>query len=164
MVSVNWSIDFKQLRTDFDKPKFTIKLCQSLKSLNPNDKLSINDWLIKFRAAAGDICSVAFAEPVLRDEFRLHFNLAGEGFWTELEGWDEVEFFDDLYARYLVRYAYINGVVASFLIGHVEWDKEPALARCIRSLPGVPGWLIMLSRPRLSVSRRAGRLSTSTAW
>lgn len=50
MVADNWSIDFKQLRTDFDKPRFTIKLCQSLKSLNPNDKLSINDWLIKFRA------------------------------------------------------------------------------------------------------------------
>jgi len=28
MVADNWSIDFKQLRTDFDKPKFTIKLCQ----------------------------------------------------------------------------------------------------------------------------------------
>ena len=140
MVADNWSIDFKQLRTDFDKPKFTIKLCQSLKSLNPNEKLSINDWLIKFRAAAGDICSIAFADPVPRDEFRLHFNLAGEGFWTDLDGWSEVEFFDDLHSRYLVRHAFINGVVASFLIGHVEWEKEPALARCIRNLPGTPGW------------------------
>jgi hypothetical protein len=140
MVADNWSIDFKTLRTDFDKPRFTIKLCQSLKNLNPTDKLSIADWLIKFRAAAGDICSIAFAKPVQRDEFRLHFNLAGEGFWTDLEGWDEVEFFDDLYARYLVRHAFINGVVASFLIGLVEWEKEPALARCIRSLPGAPGW------------------------
>jgi len=140
MVADNWSVDFKQLRTDFDKPKFTIKLCQSLKSLNPNEKLGINDWLIKFRAAAGDICSIAFADPVPRDEFRLHFNLAGEGFWTDLDGWSEVEFFDDLYSRYLVRYAFINGVVASFLIGHVEWEKEPALARCIRNLPGTPGW------------------------
>ena len=141
MVSVdNWSVDFKSLRTDFDKPRFTIKLCQSLKNLNPTDKLSIADWLIKFRAAAGDVCSIAFAKPVQRDEFRLHFNLAGEGFWNYLEGWDEVEFFDDLYARYLVRHAFINGVVASFLIGLVEWEKEPALARCIRSLPGAPGW------------------------
>ena len=129
MVADNWSVDFKTLRTDFDKPKYTIKLCQSLKSLNPTDKLNIADWLIKFRAAAGDICSIAFAEPVQRDEFRLHFNLAGEGFWTDLEGWDEVEFFDDLYARYLVRHAFISGVVASFLIGNVEWEKEPALAR-----------------------------------
>ena len=140
MVADNWSVDFKTLRTDFDKPRFTIKLCQSLKNLNPTDKLSIADWLIKFRAAAGDICSIAFAKPVQRDEFRLHFNLAGEGFWNYLEGWDEVEFFDDLYARYLVRHAFINGVVASFLIGLVEWEKEPALARCIRSLPGAPGW------------------------
>ena len=66
--------------------------------------------------------------------------MAGEGFWTDLDGWSEVEFFDDLYSRYLVRYAFINGVVASFLIGHVEWEKEPALARCIRNLPGVLGW------------------------
>ena len=60
MVADNWSIDFKTLRTDFDKPRFTIKLCQSLKNLNPTDKLSIADWLIKFRAAAGDICSIAY--------------------------------------------------------------------------------------------------------
>ena len=71
MVADNWSIDPKQLRTEFDKPRFSIKLCQPLKTLNPNDKLIINDWLIKFRAAAGDICSTAFNDPVLRSDDEL---------------------------------------------------------------------------------------------
>jgi len=139
MVAVEWSIDPKQLRADFDKPRYPIK-CQPLKHLNPTDKLIIADWLIKFRAAVGEICAIAFSDPVPRAEFRIHFKLAGAGFWDELEGMSEIMFFDDLYAKYLTRYAFINGVVASFIIGHVEWEKEPALARCIRDLPGVPGW------------------------
>jgi hypothetical protein len=65
--------------------------------------------------------------------------LIGAGFWDELDGTSEVEFFDDLYGKYLEKYAFINGVIASCIIGHVEWDKEPALARCIRDQPGVPG-------------------------
>ena len=36
----------------------------------------------------------------------------------------EVEFFDDFYSKYLERHAFINGVVASFII--VEWEKEPS--------------------------------------
>jgi hypothetical protein len=138
MVSV-WSIDPKQLRLDFDVPRYSIK-CQPLKHLNPTDRLAIADWLLKFRAAAGADCAIVFSAPVLRTEFRIHFQLTGNGFWDELDGMSEVEFFDDLYAKYLTRRAFINGVVASFIISHVEWEKEPALARCIRDLPGAPGW------------------------
>ena len=123
----------------FGVPHYTIK-CQPLKHLDPTDKLTIADWLIKFRAAAGASCAIAFSNPVPRSEFRIHFKLIGAGFWDELDGTSEVEFFDDLYGKYLEKYAFINGVIASFIIGHVEWDKEPALARCIRDQPGVPGW------------------------
>ena len=138
MVSV-WSADPTQLRLDFDVPRYTIK-CQPLKHLNPTDRLVIADWLLKFRAAAGADCAAIFSDPISRPEFRIHFKLTGTGFWDELDGMSEVEFFDDLYAKYLTRRAFLNGVVASFIIGHVEWEKEPALARCIRDLPGAPGW------------------------
>ena len=119
---------------------YPLKLQQLLKHLDPTDKLSITDWIIKFRAAVGDPCAWAFTDPVPRSEFRIHFNLAGTGFWDYLDGWTEVEFFDDLYTKYLARHAFINNTVAGFLIGHVEWVKEPALARCIRDQPGAQGW------------------------
>ena len=90
----------------------TIK-CQPLKHLDPTDKLTIADWLIKFRAAAGASCAIAFSTPVPRSEFRIHFKLIGAGFWDELDGMSEVEFFDDLYGKYLEKYAFINGVMLS---------------------------------------------------
>jgi len=46
------SVDPKQLRNMFGVPHYTIK-CQPFKHLDPTDKLTIADWLIKFRAAAG---------------------------------------------------------------------------------------------------------------
>ena len=140
MVAALWSIEPKQLRDEFGVPRHAIKLLYPLKNLNPTNKLAISDWIIKFCAAAGQICAMAFSDPVPKIEFRLHFKLTGAGFWDDMDGMSEVEFFDDLYNKYLERYAFINGVVASFIIGHVEWEKEPALARCIRDLPGVPGW------------------------
>ena len=141
MVAALRSFDPKHLREEFGVPRHAIKLLYPLKNLNPTNKLAISDWIIKFCAAAGHICAMAFSDPVPRLEFRLHFKLTGgAGFWDDMDGMSEVKFFDDLYSKYLERYAFINGVVASFIIGHVEWEKEPALARCIRDLPGVPGW------------------------
>ena len=130
----------KATARDFGVPRYAIKLLYPLKNLNPTNTLAISDWIIKFCAATGRICAMAFSDPVPKLEFRLHFKLTGAGFWDDMDGMSEVEFFDDLYDKYLERYAFINGVVASFIIGHVEWEKEPALARCIRDLPGVPGW------------------------
>ena len=138
MVAALWSFEPKQLREEFGVPRHAIKLLYPLKNLNPTNKLAISDWIIKFCAAAGRICAMAFSDPVPRLEFRLHFKLTGAGFWDDMDGMSEVEFFDDLYDKYLERYAFINGVVASFIIGHVEWEKEPALARCIRDLPACP--------------------------
>jgi hypothetical protein len=61
MVPDNWSVDFKTLRTDFDKPRFTIKLCQPLKNLNPTDKGgNAGHWL---RFGRGAIVSTRRSSP-----------------------------------------------------------------------------------------------------
>ena len=55
----------------------------------------------------------------------------------------EVEFFDDLYVRYLRLYASNNAALASLpsnIIGNVEWGKHALLARLIRGTPDAPGW------------------------
>ena len=124
MVAALWSINPKQLREDFGAPRYAIKLLYPLKNLNPTNKLAISDWIIKFCAATGRICAMAFSDPVPKLEFRLHFKLTGAGFWDDMDGMSEVEFFDDFYSKYLERHAFINGVVASFII--VEWEKEPS--------------------------------------
>ena len=67
-----------------------------------------------------------------RSEFRLNFNLTGAGFGDDLEGMSEVEYFNDLYTKYLLylgQYKSTNDAVAAYIIDHVDWTKEPALVR-----------------------------------
>ena len=64
MVAALWSIEPKQLRDEFGVPRHAIKLLYPLKNLNPTNKLAISDWIIKFCAAAGQICAMAFSDPV----------------------------------------------------------------------------------------------------
>ena len=80
----------------FKTPKF-YRLHSPLNKLDPTNRLKVADWLIQLRACAGSACEGAFSPPVTRSEFRLHFNLAGNGFWDELDGMSEIEFFDYLY-------------------------------------------------------------------
>ena len=47
----------------------------------------------------------------------------------------EIEFFDDLYVKYLSLYASNNAALASYIIGNVEWEKHALLARLIRGTP-----------------------------
>ena len=42
-----------------------------------------------------------------------HFNLVGEGFWSCMDGMTEIEFFDDLYVKYLRLHASNNDALAS---------------------------------------------------
>ena len=121
----------------FMPPKY-YRLLTPLNKLDPTDPRKVENWLIKLRAVAD--CKSAFLPPVSRADFRMHFNLVGHGFWESLDGWTEVEFFDDLYVRYMRLYASNNAALASYIIGNVDWEKHALLARLIRGTPGTPGW------------------------
>ena len=123
----------------FKTPKF-YRLHSPLNKLDPTNRLKVADWLIQLRACAGSACEGAFSPPVTRSEFRLHFNLAGNGFWDELDGMSEIEFFDYLYTRYLRLYKSQSAAIAAFIICNVEWSKDASLARHIRGTADAPGW------------------------
>ena len=56
-----------------------------------------------------------------RSEFRLNFNLTGAGFGDDLEGMIKVEYFNDIYTKYLGQYKSMNDAVAAYIIDHVDW-------------------------------------------
>ena len=114
--------------TVFKIPSFA-KLGASLRKLNPTNRRLIRDWLIDLFAATGaHFQKIAFAPPVPRDAFRITFNLTGEGYWTQLEGTEEIEFFDQLYLRYIAQYKWYQTSLCGFIVSNVEWVKEPTLA------------------------------------
>jgi hypothetical protein len=116
----------------FIPPKY-YRLLSPLNKLDPTDPRKVENFLIKLRAVAD--CKAAFLPPITRADFRLHYNLVGEGFWSSLDGMTEIEFFDDLYVKYLSLYASNNAALASYIIGNVEWEKHALLARLIRGTP-----------------------------
>ena len=139
MVAATWSIEPSEVYDMFKTPKF-YRLHSPLNKLDPTNRLKVADWLIQLRACAGSACEGAFSPPVTRSEFRLHFNLAGNGFWDELDGMSEIEFFDYLYTRYLRLYKSQSAAIAAFIICNVEWSKDASLARHIRGTADAPGW------------------------
>ena len=70
---------------------------------------------------------------------RIKFNLTGDGYWSQLEGIEEIEYFDQLYERYLAQYKWYQTSLCSFIVSNVDWVKEPTLARLIRGTETQPG-------------------------
>ena len=126
--------------TVFKIPTYA-KLLAPLPKLNPMNRRLIRDWLIGLFAASGaHFQKIAFAPPVPRDAFRIKFNLTGEGYWTQLSGIEEIEFFDQLYKRYIAQYTWYQSSLCSFIVSNVDWVKDPTLARLIRGTEAQPGW------------------------
>ena len=94
MVAATWSIEPAEVNAMFMKPKH-YRLLSPLNKLDLTDPRKVENFLIRLRAVAD--CKGAFLPPISRADFRMHFNLVGHGFWENLDGWTEVEFFDNLY-------------------------------------------------------------------
>jgi hypothetical protein len=111
------------------------KLQSKLDTLDPTNRLAINDWLISFRGAAGPDLRVLFDgkhdSVQTLDDFRsVRPNFAGYSDSTLQPTFDD----------FVNRYSLLNDQLSSWLVQYVHWKREPELARLIRGNDSSPGW------------------------
>ena len=93
-----------------DRPRAQ-KLQNSIKSLDPTNKLAINDWLIALRAACGYPFVDCFKPVVKREDFRASCGYSG----AHLDRYPESAW-DDLYAQHLELQQELETALFGFII------------------------------------------------
>jgi hypothetical protein len=170
MVAATWSIDPTEVNDMFKPPKF-YKL-QTPFSPQAQDRRLAHPASRRCRTRMRHSAN-AFASPVSRSEFRMHFNLTGAGFGDDLEGMIKVEYFNDIYTKYLGQYKSMNDAVAAYIIDHVDWTPaaeflahndihEAAVMNDLEQQDDPDDEALDTSTPRRPLSRSASRRVQNT--